>query len=80
MGTFLFHIFVKIAKITRVPIGFLLLAFCVLGFYGGFETYDPMGKKIIIFFVWAVVYLWCWFAMRHYFWKKPKDIDKHFYD
>ena len=22
MGTFLFHIFVKIAKITRVPIGF----------------------------------------------------------
>jgi tellurite resistance protein TehA-like permease len=76
----LFHICVKIAKITRIPIGFLLLAFCFLGFFGNTESYDPIGLKIIVFCVWGAGYLFCWFAMRHYFWKKPKDIDKHFYD
>ena len=68
----LFSILKKISKATRVPIGGVTLAFCLLAFITHSRSV-PMSdrEEFITGVIWGVTYIFAWIVYRDDFWNRP---------
>ena len=66
----------KLAKITKVPIGGIWLVICCFGAYEGmgYRGFDS-SDALISWGIWGAGYLALWFGFRDTFWKSPTDFE-----